>query len=81
MCLAAIGAGGVMRGHAVLIVVDRCDLSIEADEVADLASEALCDHIHASNRLKHGGEQGVIAAGEQSPPDLRLKDVVQAQWR
>jgi len=65
---ATLGAGGVMHGHASLVLVDRCHLGMKADEVTDLALESLGDHtdlpIRSIGYPCYGyGKSGKSAAG------------------
>ena len=55
-------------GDAPVVLPDRRDLGVVADERSDLARERLGDHVHAADRLEDGGLEFVdVADGEALP--------------
>ena len=56
------------HGDAMRILVDRAHLGVIADEVADLANEALGDHVHAADRLEQRRLKLVDAALHEPLP-------------
>ncbi len=47
----------VSDGDAAVVLRDPGHLGVVTDEIADLARERLADHVHAADRLEHGGLQ------------------------
>ena len=56
-CCGVAGLFGVLIGDrdAAVVLLDPRDLGVVADEIADFARERLADHVHAADRLEHGG--------------------------
>ena len=65
----------VVHRDAAIVLRDARHLGIVADEIADLACESLADHVHAADRLEHGGLEIVVGEILQIAPDTRLQNV------
>ena len=69
-CNGLPGVGSVLVDgrHAAPVLLDRRHFGVEADEIADFASEGAGDHVHAADRLEQRHMELVDGAGEQAPP-------------
>jgi hypothetical protein len=76
--LAALVRVLVVDGDTFVVLVDRKDFRIVADQFAYFALERLGDHVHAADRLQHRGLVFVEIADTETAPKPGLHDIRKA---
>src|SRR6202790_456908 len=68
---------GVGDRDTAVVLLDPGYLGVVANEVADFLGKRLADHVHAADRLKHRGLEGMQRKVLQVTPEPRVQDLRQ----